>query len=83
MNTICDVYKSIRQPDMYIYVDREDGLTRIPSDLLDRFGQPELALSFILTPGRKLAKEDSEKVQQNLVENGFHLQLPPVDAIKL
>ena len=40
---------------MYLYVIREDGLDRVPELLLERFDDPELALSFKLTPSRKLA----------------------------
>lgn len=77
MKTICDVYKSIKQPDMYIYVSRQDGLDRVPSELLDMFGEATLALTFVLTKGRKLARQDSEKVSKNLINQGYHLQMPP------
>ena len=30
-----------------------------------------------LTPERKLAYEDVEHVMRNLLEQGYHLQLPP------
>jgi len=32
-----------------------------------------------LAPDRKLAYEDIDLVRRNLVEQGYHLQLPPTD----
>ena len=77
MLTICDVYKSAQRPEVYIYVARQDGLKRVPAELLKNFGDPELTLSFNLTQGQKLAKEDSREVAKNLKERGYHLQMPP------
>jgi uncharacterized protein YcgL (UPF0745 family) len=34
-------------------------------------------LEVALTPGRKLARENTETVRQNLASHGFHLQFPP------
>ena len=64
---------------MYIYVSRDDGLARVPAALLDKFGEPELALTFVLTPERRLARHNGEKVFRNLVDQGYHLQMPPID----
>ena len=81
MKTICDVYKSIKQPDLYLYVSRKDGLDRVPPELLDKFGEATLALTFVLNEGRKLAREDSQKVSENLINQGYHLQIPPASKI--
>ncbi|MBT3711696.1 MAG: YcgL domain-containing protein [Gammaproteobacteria bacterium] len=75
---LCDVYRSSKKPDIYLYVAKSDGLSRVPEELLGTFGTPEHVILFKLTPERKLAKEDTQKVIQNLVEQGYHLQLPPV-----
>lgn len=74
--TLCDVYKSPRHEGMYLYVDREDGLSRVSEALLERLGQLEKALTFVLTPDRTLAKEDAATVLDNLIADGYHLQLP-------
>ena len=76
---ICDVYRSSTKENLYIYVTAEDGLSKVPKDLLSQFGEPEKALSFTLTENRSLAKEDRHKILQNLNEQGFHIQLPPAD----
>ena len=80
MKQICDVYKSPRIDNMYLYVRHEDALSRVPEALMEKFGEAELALSFMLTEDRRLAREDPEVVLKNLEENGYHLQLPPVGS---
>ena len=77
MLKICDVYKSVQKPEVYIYVARHEGLKRVPAELLENFGEPVLALSFNLTGDRKLAKEDTREVANNLQKKGYHLQMPP------
>ncbi len=79
MSVNCDVYKSRSKEGIYLYVIREDGLKRVPDTLLERFVEPELALSFRLTPDRTLAKEDAKVVFENLESQGYHLQLPPLE----
>jgi hypothetical protein len=77
MTVVCDVFKSVKHTDMYLYVRKEDGLDRVPAELIEKFGPREKALTFELTPDRKLAREDARKVLANIDEHGYHLQLPP------
>jgi len=74
---LCDVYRSSKKPGIYLYVRKDEGLARVPEELMLTFGTPKHALSFKLTAERKLAKEDASKVIENLQEQGYHLQLPP------
>ena len=37
------------------------------------------AFDLVLTPERKLAREDIAKVLENLDNQGYHLQMPPVE----
>ncbi len=74
---ICSVYRSTKKEELYLYVPKAKGLSDVPEALLTMFGVPELAFSLLLTPERKLAKEDIQKVFESLDEKGFHLQLPP------
>jgi len=62
---------------MYLYVNRQEALERVPEALLAAFGTPVHAFDFVLTPERKLAREDITKVLANLEQQGFHLQMPP------
>ena len=62
---------------MYLYVPRQDDFEEVPEILLKKFGVPHFVMELELTPERKLARENTETVLQNLAENGFHLQMPP------
>ncbi len=77
MKRICSIYRSPRKNEMYLYVLRSDALARVPDALLAAFGPPQLAFEMILTPERKLAREDIEIVLGNLEKQGYHLQMPP------
>ena len=73
------VYRSSRKQEMYLYVDAETDLARVPEELLRRFGRPIEALSLMLTPDRKLARADAARVLECIEADGFYLQMPPVD----
>lgn len=74
---ICEVYRSPREEGMYLYVNKADGLSRVPEALLRRFGKAHQAMVLVLTPGRKLARASVEKVMACLEAPGYYLQLPP------
>jgi hypothetical protein len=73
----CNVYKSPREADMYLYVDRREDLERVPAPLLERFGIPQPVMTLELTPDRKLARARAGQVLDAIREQGFYLQLPP------
>ncbi len=77
MKRICSIYRSTRKRDMYLYVLRADELKRVPESLLAAFGTPQLSFELVLTPERTLAREDINKVLENLDSQGYHLQMPP------
>jgi len=62
---------------MYLYVEKKEGLEPVPEDLLRRFGKPELAMTLMLSPEKKLARADVEYVLEKIEEQGFYLQMPP------
>ncbi len=74
---VCTVYRSSRHDGMYLYVDRREGLERVPESLLERFGEPREVLTLMLDEKRKLARADPRAVLEALAEKGFYLQLPP------
>jgi uncharacterized protein YcgL (UPF0745 family) len=77
MKTLCSIYRSSRVEDMYLYVDKKEDLARVPEDLLKTFGKPELAMTLALSPERKLARADVNKVLEAIAQKGFYLQMPP------
>lgn len=76
---ICNIYRSTKRDGLYLYVPKAKDLADVPEALLTMFGRPELAFSLLLTPERKLGKEDIQSVLNSLHEKGYFLQLPPVD----
>src|SRR5690606_21571780 len=76
---LCSIYKSPRRNEMYLYVERSEALTRVPEALLAAFGPPQHAFDLVLTPERKLAREDIATVLANLEKQGYHLQMPPAE----
>lgn len=76
---ICDIYRSSKKADLYLYVPKSKGLKDVPEPLLALFGKPQHAFSLLLTKERNLAKENIELVMQSLEEKGYFLQLPRVE----
>jgi uncharacterized protein YcgL (UPF0745 family) len=77
MNLLCQVFKSSRQAEMYLYVELSRGLQDVPSELLASFGEPAPVLSLLLTQERKLARADAAAVMASIARQGFYLQMPP------
>jgi uncharacterized protein YcgL (UPF0745 family) len=73
----CSVYKSKKKQEMYLYIDRADELTSLPDALMQIFGQAEHVMDVVLTPEKKLARADANKVLEDIAEKGFYLQMPP------
>lgn len=76
-NLPCWVYRSPRKQEMYLYLAEEDGFDKVPEALLAQFGPPILVIELELSPQRKLARENVDKVMADLRGQGFHLQMPP------
>jgi uncharacterized protein YcgL (UPF0745 family) len=74
------VYKSRRKSDTYVYLREREGFGLIPEPLRSSLGALDFVLEVVLTPDRKLAREDAAVVRTNLVARGFHLQFPPLHA---
>ena len=72
---LCHIYRSNRKIDTYLYLVEKDDFSIIPGELLRVFGPPEFSFSFDLTEERKLAREDTKEVLENLDRQGYHLQL--------
>jgi uncharacterized protein YcgL (UPF0745 family) len=77
---LCFVYKSLKKAELYLYLDKKDDFSSVPEALLQNVGRLEFVMELELTPERKLARENSEKVLVGLQEKGFFVQLPPTFA---
>lgn len=71
----CHIYRSNRKVDTYLYLADKDDYSILPESLLSVFGDPEFSFSFELTRDKKLAKEGTAEVLENLKSQGYHLQL--------
>jgi len=72
----CYIYRSTQKPGLYIYLPRVDDFSVLPAELLKQTGALELALEIELTADRKLNREDAASVIDNLLNQGYHLQMP-------
>ncbi|MCQ3828408.1 YcgL domain-containing protein [Microbulbifer elongatus] len=75
---ICDIYRSPRHDEMYLYVPKQEGLERVPEKLQELFGKPVHVTTLLITAERKLARADVDKVIHALQDQGYYLQMPPV-----
>lgn len=72
----CYIYRSSIKDGLYVYLALEDGLDALPDPVKKQLGDAEFAMALELTPTRKLGQEDTEKVIENLTNQGFHIQMP-------
>ena len=73
----CQVYRSPRKEQMYLYVDKVEGLQRVPAPLLQQFGEPEPIMLLHLDGSQRLARVDADLVVEQVRELGYFLQMPP------
>lgn len=74
---ICEVYKSSRKEEMYLYVDKRQGLANVPEPLLETFGKPVPVFTMLLTADKKLSRVNAADVVEGIKDKGFYLQMPP------
>ena len=73
----CLVYKSLKQIDYYLYVNKDEELRRVPDALKRLLGRLQKVLELELGNGRTLAQADAEDVVRQIQECGYYLQMPP------
>ena len=78
----CFIYRCSNRPDLYIYLAEEDVFDNVPKELFNTLGIIEFSMELELTPETKLAREDTQKVIDNLNEHGFHIQLPANESLE-
>lgn len=82
----CDIFKSSKKDEMYIYVVRPDFpnevaveqlFEQVPESILQAFGKPKFVMHLELTQERKLARVNTLHVLDSLQTKGFFIQMPP------
>ncbi|MDA6077918.1 YcgL domain-containing protein [Edwardsiella anguillarum] len=74
---LCVIYRSAKRDQTYLYVEKKDDFSRVPPDLVKRFGLPQLAMVLNLATRTRLAGADLATVKAALAEQGYYLQPPP------
>lgn len=80
MSILCQVFRSSRKEETYLYVEKVRGLQDVPESLLAQFGEPSPVMILQLTPERLLARADAAAVLASIKQQGFYLQMPPTAA---
>jgi uncharacterized protein YcgL (UPF0745 family) len=75
--TICNVYRSDKKAETYLYLSHEMDFADLPEELQQRFGPPAWVMQLELSAQKKLARVDVARVLESLALQGFYLQLPP------
>lgn len=74
---LCEIYRCSKKEGMYLYVDKKNGLNKLPESLIKQVGKTELAMTIIITPDKKLARAKATDVLAAIKAQGFYLQMPP------
>ena len=82
MSTHCAIYRCGKQEEMYLYLRAGFKPEELPAPLLQRVGKLTHVMDLELTPERKLARVDVNKVAEKLRDPGYYLQMPPDGHIK-
>ncbi|MCD1125828.1 YcgL domain-containing protein [Jinshanibacter sp. LJY008] len=74
---LCAIYRSNKRDQTYLYIERRDDFSKIPEALMNSFGKPVFVMTLELEQRTKLASADIARVKQDLIGQGFYLQVPP------
>ncbi|MDT8386169.1 MAG: YcgL domain-containing protein [Thiogranum sp.] len=78
----CVVYKSLKQADYYLFLNRDDEFSRVPDGLKQLLGALVQVVEIDLHPQRKLAQVDVVEVMQQIDARGYFLQMPARPGIE-
>jgi uncharacterized protein len=77
----CFVYAAQRKANTYLWLAQKDNFKVIPASLAVLLGDLRFVLEVELHAQRRLPQEDVEAVMEHLRTQGWHLQLPPQEAL--
>ncbi|WP_386692863.1 MULTISPECIES: YcgL domain-containing protein [unclassified Lonepinella] len=75
---LCAIYKSKKKDGMYLYVEKRDQFNAVPDSLRQIFGTPIFVMLFNLKGNKPLVHANNQEVIQNIQQQGFYLQMPPL-----
>ena len=88
---ICDIYRSSKRDEMYLYVARPaqqqcesdaqdekiNPFENVPESMQNAFGRATFVMQLELTQERKLARVSTMRVLDALQTQGYFVQMPP------
>ena len=74
---LISVFKSLRRAEMYLHVDKKQGLKAVPEVLIKQFGKTGHVFDLLLDENRQLARAKATDVLLSIEDKGFYLQMPP------
>ena len=86
----CDIYRSSKKDEMYMYIARLDysadkeldnPFESVPENVLQAFGKATFVMHLELHHERKLARANVLHVLDSLQTKGFFIQMPPEGLI--
>ena len=80
LNIDCSIFKTHKKEGAYLYLAKSTEFEQLPESLQQLFSEQLEVMELTVTPDTALATEDVAQVLQNLGEQGFHLQLQPVEV---
>ena len=78
---ICTIYRSDTKTGLYIYLEKDKEIADLPDELIKLIGKHTNVMELDLNTRTKLANEDISTVKTNLLEKGYHVQMPK-DLVK-
>ena len=90
LNMNCDIYKSSKKDEMYLYIARpdqptdaqqEEPLSVLSDALRNAFGRATFVMNLELSESKKLARVNVLHVMDALQTKGFFIQMPPEGLI--
>lgn len=76
---ITEIFRSRRKEGAYVYMKKGTPIDSLPSALREQLGGLESAMVLVITEDKKLARAEAKSVMQAIADQGFYLQMPPVD----
>ena len=78
---LCFVYASQRKASSYLWLAKRDDFSTLPASLSAMLGELRFVLEVELDEQRKLPVENADQVRTHLQVQGWHLQVPPAEAL--
>ncbi|HER35599.1 MAG TPA: hypothetical protein ENO19_09065, partial [Halothiobacillaceae bacterium] len=66
------IYKSRKNPDMYLFVEEGQDLDMLDAMVRERLGELEFVMELDLSEDRQLARTDTTTVRDHIEKLGFH-----------